>query len=155
MAYVPGQNLLSMALTLIAHQNLSYYKAGPRALNSIGQWVTTFEPPFLMTGSWQPVPRILMMHYGLDMQKDYYTFYTSNNVIDLDRDITADQVAFNGQRFQVESDNDWYSLDGWKGILCVNIGPDDQQPYIFGFGGEVPNTYTNFENGNFLGTNEK
>ena len=66
------------------------------------------------------MPRILMMHYGLDMQKDYYTFYTSNNVIDLDRDVTADQVAFDGQLFQVESDNDWYKLDGWNSAQLIS-----------------------------------
>ena len=103
-----------------------------------------------MYGSWQPVPRDTVRQYGLDLQKDYYTFYTPNNVLDLARNITADQVAFNGQLFQVESENDWYALDGWKGILCVFIGTDTQQADIFGFGGE-DNNYTNFGNGNFLG----
>ena len=28
-----------------------------------------------MDGSWQPVPRALMIEYGLDLQRDYYTFY--------------------------------------------------------------------------------
>src|ERR1700743_245953 len=152
MAYVPGQNLLSMALTLLTKQYLSYYKAGPRVLNSVGQYVTTFEPGIQMDGSWQPVPRMLMIHYGLDLQKDYYTFYTSNNVLDLDRDITGDQVAFNGERFQVESNNDWYDIDGWKGILCVHIGVDTQQMEVFGFASlDAPNSYSNFYNGNFMG----
>lgn len=151
MAYVPGQNLLTMALTLIAKQFLSYYQAGVRFQNSVGQWVTPFEPGIQMTGSWQPVPRSLMIHYGLDLQKDYYTFYTPNDVLDLDRNITADQVAFNGQRFQVESANDWYEIDGWKGFLCIHIGPDTQQQAVFGFG-PASNGNFNFGNGNFLGT---
>ena len=87
------------------------------------------------------------------MQKDYYTFYTSNPVLDLDRDITADQVAFNGQLFQVESDNDWYALDGWKGILCIYTGADVQQSNIFGFNTlPLTNDYLNFNNSNFLGS---
>lgn len=154
MSFIPGQDLLAMALTLIAPQNLIYYKALGRTLNVLGQYVTQFAEGVVMSGSWQPVPRALIMQYGLDLQKDYYTFYTSNNVLDLDRDITADQVAFNGQLFQVESDNDWFALDGWKGILCIHIAPDLQRSNVFGFG-EVPsvNDYFNFEHGNFIGSN--
>lgn len=153
MSFIPGQDLLAMALTMIVQQYLTYYKADGRVLNSLGQYVTTFESPVVMYGSWQPVPRQLMIQYGLDLQKDYFTFYTSNNVLDLDRDITADQVAFNGQLFQVESDNDWFALDGWKGILCIHIGPDNRQPAVFGFG-TIPasNSYVNFGHGNFLGS---
>lgn len=153
MAIIPGQNLLAMALTMIARQNLLYYKAIGRELNDLGQYVTTFAEAIVLFGSWQPVPRQLMIQYGLDMQKDYYTFYTSNPVLDLDRDITADQVAFNGQLFQVESDNDWYALDGWKGILCIHTGADVQQSNIFGFNTlPLTNDYLNFNNSNFLGS---
>ena len=155
MSMIPGQNLLRMASTMIVQQNLSYYQAENRTLNSIGQYVTTFAAPIKMRGSWQPVPRQLYEVYGLDLQKDYFTFYTSNNVLDLDRDITADQVAFNGELFQVESGNDWFALDGWKGVLCVRIGADHSEPNIFGFGTlPATNTYFNFEHGNFLGSNE-
>ena len=150
--YIPGQDLLKMALTMIYRQNLTYYKAVGRTLNSVGQYVTEFAQGVIMSGSWQPVPRQLYMQYGLDLQKDYYTFYTSNNVIDLDRNVSADQVAFNGQLFQVESNNDWFALDGWKGILCIHIGPDSLQANIFGFGSSPPNSYVNFGNGNFLGS---
>jgi len=151
--YIPGQDLLRMALTMITRQGVTYYKAAYRVINSLGQYLTTFEPGSLMYGSWQPVPRALLIKYGLNLQKDYYTFYTPNNVLDLDREITADQIAFNGQLFQVESDNDWYMLDGWKGVLCIHIGPDVEQQAVFGFG-SIPseNTYVNFNNGNFLGS---
>ena len=152
MPYIPGQNLLNMALTVIARQGLTYYKFAGRALNSVGQDITTFDPPITLVGSWQPVPRQLYQQYGLDFQKDYFTFYTSNNVLDLERDISGDQIAFNGQRYQCESDNDWYQLDGWKGILCVHIGPDISDPAVWGFGSTPPNTYLNFGNGNFLGS---
>ena len=64
------------------------------------------------------------MQYGLDLQKDYYTFYTSNDVLDIQRDVSGDQLIFNGKRYQVESNNDWYPMDGWKGIICVYIKDD-------------------------------
>jgi hypothetical protein len=155
MSFIPGQNLLTMALTMITRQAVTYYKAVGRELNSLGQWVTMYADGITIYGSWQPVPREILRQFGLDFQKDYYTLYAPENVFDIDRDITSDQIAFNGQLFQVESDNDWFALDGWKGILCIHIGSDNQQGDLFGFG-QIPaiNSYLNFSYGNFLGSDE-
>lgn len=121
---VPGCNLLNMALTIIAQQTLAYYQFVSRAPNAVGQDVTVYATPINLVGSWQPVPRALYEIYGLDLQKDYFTFYSSNNILDIQRDISGDQVVFMGKRYQVESSNDWYQLDGWKGMLCVDLGPN-------------------------------
>lgn len=122
MVYIPGMNLLNMALTVIQQQTVQYYKFLNRRLNGVGQWTAVYEDVVNVVGSWQPVPRNLYMQYGLDLQKDYFTFYTSNNLLDLQRDVSGDQVEFNGRRYQVESANDWYQLDGWKGVLCCYQG---------------------------------
>lgn len=119
---IPGQNILNMALTIIARQTITYYQYDSRSVNSVGQNVTLYKTPVEITGSWQPVPRHLYMVYGLDLQKEYFTFYTSNDLLDVQRDVSGDQVVFGGQRYQCESNNDWYKLDGWKAILCVRIG---------------------------------
>jgi hypothetical protein len=121
---IPGQNILNMALTLINRQTVQYYQFESRALNSVGQDVTTYASVVNLVGSWQPVPRKMYIQYGLNLQKDYYTFYTSNNLLDVTRDVSGDQVAFMGKRYQVESNNDWFQLDGWKGVLCVDQGAD-------------------------------
>lgn len=149
---IPGSNLLNMALSIIAKQAITYYQNTGRTLNSIGQDIALYASPKILVGSFQPVPRNLYEAYGLDFQKDYFTFYTSNNILDVERDVSGDQIAFNGWRFQCESNNDWYPLDGWKGVLCVKIGLDKKDPVVWGFG-TVPasNTYLNFGNGNFLG----
>ncbi len=122
---IPGINLLNMALTVIAAQELLWYQFDSRSLNDVGQDITLYKPFVIVRGSWQPVPRNLYEIYGLDLQKDYFTFYSSNNILDIQRDISGDQVSFMGKRYQVESNNDWYQLDGWKGILCVNLGVND------------------------------
>ena len=121
---IPGQNLLKMSLTLIYRQVVTYYQYSGRSINSIGQDVTTYNTGVPITGSWQAVPRTLYMAYGLDFQKSYFTFYTSNNIFDVFRDVSGDQIAYNGQRYQCESNNAWFSEDGWKGVLCVHIGAD-------------------------------
>ena len=121
MSNIPGQNLLNMALTVIQRQTITYYQYVSRSLNAVGQDVTVYAAPVSIVGSWQPVPRQLYMSYGLDLQKDYFTFYTSNNLLDIERDVSGDQLVFNGARYQCQSNNDWFALDGWKGILCVKI----------------------------------
>lgn len=119
---IPGQNLLNMAFSLIAKQVVMYYQYSSRATNSVGQDVTVYLPPVTMYGSFQAVPRKLYELYGLNLQKKYNTFYTSNNVLDVNRNVSGDQIVYNGRRFQVESDNDWFAQDGWVGVLCIDIG---------------------------------
>lgn len=122
MVFIPGMNLLNMALTVIQQQTIQYYQFDGRTVNAIGQWVSSYLPVVDIVGSWQPVPRNLYMQYGLDLQKDYFTFYTSNDVLDITRDVSSDVVEYLGRKYKVESNNDWYQLDGWKGILVCDKG---------------------------------
>ena len=117
----PGSNLLKQALTVIAPQSILYYAQNGRTLNSVGQWVTTYALPALVLGSFQPVPKNLYEVYGLDLQKTYATFYTLSDVIDIHRDTSNDQIVYNSQTYQCESNNDWFAQDGWKGVLCCLI----------------------------------
>lgn len=148
---IPGSNLLNMAFTVIAKQTITYYRATGRTLNNVGQDVTTYAPGVTVLGSFQPVPRKLYELYGLDLQKSYFTFYASSNIIDVTRDVSGDQLSFKDERYQCESNNDWFQIDGWKGVLCVHIGPDVADSALWGFN-ETPsvNTYLNFNNGNFI-----
>lgn len=118
---VPGSNLLAQALTVIISQTVSYFQATARSLNDVGQYITTYAEPLSIRGSFQAVPRNLYYQYGLDLQKNYYTFYSLNDIIDIKRNVSNDQIEFNGQRFQCESNNDWFAVDKWKGILCCEI----------------------------------
>lgn len=147
---IPGINLLKMSLTIIASQVITYYQAVDRSLNDIGQDVTEYNPPVTIRGSFQPVPRKLYTQYGLDFDKTYYTFYTSNDLIDVGRDVSGDQIVFGTQRFQCESSNDWFALDGWVGMLCVLIENQITAQAIWGFD-SIPSVSgnQNFGNGNF------
>jgi len=119
---IPGSNLLNMALTVIQQQTVQYYQYSTRSLNVIGQDVTVYLDVVNIVGSWQPVPRNLYQSYGLDLQKEYFTFYTSNNILDIKRDVSGDQMVVNGSRYQCQSNVEWYNLDGWNAVLCVFIG---------------------------------
>lgn len=116
---IPGSNLLKTALKIISPQTITYYRFVSRALNDIKQWVATYASPVEISGSFQPVPRALYAQYGLDFSKDYFTFYTNTNIFSTQRDVSGDQIIFEGQQYQCEANNDWFALDGWKGVLCI------------------------------------
>jgi hypothetical protein len=149
---IPGSNILNQALTIIAAQTITYYRALDRTLNNVGQNVTQYAPPSDIRGSFQPVPRRLYQQFGLDLQKDYWVFYTSNNLLDVQRDVSGDQIAFQDRRYQCESATAWYGIDGWVGMFCVMVDEDlTVDEALFGFNTDPrSNTYLNFENGNFI-----
>ena len=152
---IPGQNLLSMAFRVIASTALIYYHYLGRTQNSVGQDISQYSDGKRIFGSFQPVPRILYERLGLDFQKDYWMFYTSNNLQDVGRMVSGDQIAFNGNRYQCESDNDWYPIDGWKGSLFIHVGIDNADSTVFGFNQNPSiNTNKNFSNSNYLGGDE-
>lgn len=152
---IPGQNLLNMAFRVIARQGVVYYHYLGRTQNSVGQDISEYSPGKLLLGSFQPVPRALYETLGLDFQKSYWTFYVSSNVSDVARGVSGDQIGFNGQRYQCESNNDWYQVDGWKGSIFVHIGIDTGDAQVFGFDEKpLTNTNLNYGNGNFIGGEE-
>ncbi len=118
---IPGSNLLKTALSVIAKQTVSYYVNTGRSNNDIGMFVPTYAAPISLGGSLQPVPKNKYEEYGLDFARSYFTFYASQNVIDLNRDISGDYFIFQNRRFQCESKTNWFGIDGWDGVLCVEI----------------------------------
>lgn len=140
---IPGSDLLAEALTLIAPQTVSYFSFKSRSTNAIGLEETLYNPPILIDGSLQPVPRKFYEMYGLDFEKSYYIFYTSMKVLDIQRGVSGDQIVFNKQQFQCLSNNDWFAVDGWVGVLCVLVNSDNLE--VFG----MEKFNQNFEQGNF------
>lgn len=137
---IPGSNLLNMALRVIAKTPINYYQAVARPLNNIGQNVTLYAPVVMIFGSFQPVAREMYEILGLDLQKNYFRLFAPNNIIDIGRDVSADQIDFQGVRYQCESATPWYGIDGWVEMLCIDIG-DVELGDVFGF-----NDYTTYPN---------
>lgn len=119
---IPGENVLAYAFQAIAQTTIIYYQFVSRSLNSIGQDVAVYDSPVSLMGSWQPVQRNLYQSLGLDFQKDYYNFYVQSDLLDINRDVSGDQIVFNGRRFQCQSNTEWFQIDGWQAVLCVDIG---------------------------------
>lgn len=121
---IPGSNVLNMAFRVINQTTITYYQYVSRTVNEIGQDVTTYLPGVELTGSWQPVQRSVYQELGLDFSKSYYYFYVQSDLLDILRDVSGDQIGFNGRRYQCESNTQWFQIDGWQQVLCVDIGVD-------------------------------
>lgn len=119
---IPGANLLAMAFSVIAPQEIQYRKFTGRTKNAQFQFVPSFGPFFPMMASCQRVPRSQYVQFNLEFQRNYIQVYASFDMIDLDRDTAGDQFTYNGRLYQLESQGTWFAQDGWATCLAVDIG---------------------------------
>jgi hypothetical protein len=119
---IPGTNILNAAFNLIGRQTLTLKSVTGRTTNSLGEFVNTYTTSTIQ-GSWQPVPKTLYQNLGLDMSKSFFTLHVPASVVPTGRGTAGDVVEIGGRQYQVESDTDWFGVDGWRAILCVDIGP--------------------------------
>jgi hypothetical protein len=122
---VPGSNLLNLASQLIAFQEAKHWRNRAVVEGGDGINAPTYYPAEDIFVSIQPVPRNLYEMNGLDLQREYVTVYASTRLHDVRRDKAPDMVDFAGDRYTVESNEDWRNQDGWLGSICVKVGPAD------------------------------
>jgi len=121
MSNVPGGNLLKKAFKIIDKDTFIYRQFKKRETNSIGIDVPEFEDDVPLKGSIQTVPRRLYQQHGLDWKKNYITIYSSDVIEGVNRDTSGDRVLFNGKLFQALEENNWTPIDGWNGVICVEV----------------------------------
>ncbi len=120
---VPGSNILAQAFRVIRPQPVKYFKWTGRTVNDIGLDVATYADPITLNGSVQAVGRNVYEQLGLDWQKNYINFYIKQRATDINRNQSGDQLEFCGRRYEAKSEANWFGIDGWVYILCVDIGP--------------------------------
>lgn len=119
---VPGLNLLDIALSAISPQVIQYFRETGRALNGIGQWVTSYDSALTLDNvSVQAVKRDKYSDYGLDFQKNYIRIYMQIDATDIERGKSGDKVSFSGKMYQLTSENNWFIVDGWLSVLAVEL----------------------------------
>lgn len=119
---IPGLNLLDVALSVIAPQDVMILRCTGRTVNSAGNFVSTYAAAAPLKASVQAVPRSEYQYLGLDLQKNYAKMYASADTQDVGRDRSGDQFTWAGRKWQAESNTDWYQQDGWKATLLIDIG---------------------------------
>lgn len=115
------KNLMKMASTVIPLQTMTYTPYDSRTINDVGLEVTTYGTTQTLKASIQAVSRTTYEALGLDFQKKYVSVFIEKNLIDLDRGVSGDKFTYNGETYQVESETDWVSVDGWTSLLAVRI----------------------------------
>jgi hypothetical protein len=121
---VPGFNLLGLALTMIGSQPVQYQRCtGPAVPNEAGFMAAPYAPAVpVNVGSVQAIPRARYSQLGLDLSKDYVTWFVPRAVFGVDRDESGDRFTWRGKLWQVESCTDWSAQDGWAQALAARIG---------------------------------
>ncbi len=118
---IPSSNLLKKAFRIIKQDVFAYRKFRGRTTNGIGIDVPEYEPDIDLKGSVQVIPRTLYQEIGLDWKKNYIMIYSSDVIEGVSRGTSGDRVVFNEKLFQVLNENDWTPVDGWNGVMCVEI----------------------------------
>lgn len=135
---IPGSNILSMALTVIAPQPVNWFKFIGHDIGPTGLSTATYnDPQTVKIGSLQIVSRDRYEDYGLDWQKNYVTWFVPNikavpvqrnpdgdgDVIEWPVNADGSLIAGASRRWQLISDTPWSYIDGWTYILAIDIGP--------------------------------
>jgi len=119
---IPGNNLLQMALTVIGAQTVGYRAFTGRTNNAAGKLVSTYAAAVPKRGSFQPIPRQYYAQMGLDFSKSYAMWYDpSGDTFALTRNTAGDLISFAGKNFEALSSTDWKAIDGWTGIMFVEV----------------------------------
>ena len=121
MTGVPGLNLYATATRLIGKSSYTYFASTGRALDARGIWVSSFAAGVTLSDSIQAVSRTLYESLGLDLSRYYVMIYTDNPLIVVDQGTSGDQIEFEGERYQLESETDWRPQDGHSGVLAIRL----------------------------------
>jgi len=122
---VPGANLLSIAMRVIAPQGLMHKAFVSRTENSAGDTVSVYAAPVAIQGSMQAMNMATYQELGLNIAKNYSTLYTTIDVKPTNRDREGDRVIYGGREWLCESDMHWQDQDGWCMLLCVEVPPNE------------------------------
>ena len=118
---IPGNNIYQQATAIIARQTYDYYQFIGTAIDARGRQTSQYNPAVTLADSIQAVPRELYQDLGLDFERDTIRIYTDNQLFAIERDYSGDQIDYRGARFQLLSDTDWQSQDGWREIFAVRL----------------------------------
>lgn len=117
---IPGLNLLNIATSVIATQQVKYRRWKARTRTNAGQLIDEYYPEIIIRGSWQPVNMVTIKNLGLDMSKQYRQLWTNAEIKLVDVDRGADKIVVDGYEWTpANTGNDWSSVDGWRAVVFV------------------------------------
>lgn len=120
---IPGLNLLNIAASVIATQQVQYRQWLSRTRTQAGQMVDTYADAVPIRGSWQPANLTTIKNLGLDMSKQYRQLWSNVAIQPVDTNRGADKIIADGYEWvPANTGNDWSSVDGWRSFIFVRQG---------------------------------
>lgn len=120
---IPGADLLAMALSIMEPATVLLYPFVSRNVNAVGYEVGTHGEPITLEGSVQAVPLAEFEKLGLDLSREYITFYASAVMQNSGRDRENDYLVWAGFRWDIVNVTAWHGIDGWSSVLAVKVKP--------------------------------
>ncbi|MCP4278024.1 MAG: hypothetical protein GY886_08490 [Gammaproteobacteria bacterium] len=81
-----------------------------------------FADPFEFQANVHAVDRSVYGVLGLQADKDYIEVFCNTQLKDSGRGRASDQIAYNGRRYNINQETDWYKMDGWNSAIFIDIG---------------------------------
>ncbi|WP_273818070.1 phage collar protein [Providencia rettgeri] len=118
-------NLHRIASRYIPQQTALWFRFKNREPDERGHDQNQYHEPVDIRGSWQAVNTQDAQSMGFDSNMVYRRFYTSHDIKGIQRGTSPDYLVFNGKKYDVMGDADWYEQDGWKSVICIEVGAYD------------------------------
>ncbi|HFT1681547.1 phage collar protein [Providencia stuartii] len=118
-------NLHRIASRYIPQQTALWFRFKNREPDERGHDQNQYHEPVDIRGSWQAVDTQDAQSMGFDSNQVYRRFYTSHEIKGIQRGTSPDYLVFNGKKYDVMGDADWYEQDGWKSVICIEVGNYD------------------------------
>lgn len=112
-------NLLNIAMTVIPTQEVEWHKFKEQEVHPIYGARAVYEEPIIVKGSFQAADVKDVKEMGLDIARNYRALYASHRVENIQRGTMPDLLIYDGKKYTVVGDADWYAQDGWKSIVCI------------------------------------
>ncbi len=120
---IPGAGLMGLASRLVGLQTMQHRAFTGRAVNTVGDFISTYAAPVAIYGSFQPMGKELMQQLGLNLSKAYATLYTTANVQPTQEGRSGDIILYQGRTWQAESTHEWRLVGEVGGTLLVEVPP--------------------------------
>ncbi|HAW0896326.1 TPA: hypothetical protein JLK53_004043 [Escherichia coli] len=119
--FVPGANLLGMALTAISPTaGVQIKRFQGQQENDFGKTVNAYSEPETLYGtSVQPLSFRDIQQFGLTTGRQYITVWIQTGAHSAYRGGAADRIVWDGAEWEVLEPTSWKVQDGWTQLVAV------------------------------------
>jgi len=113
------QNLLNTALSILPKTTALWYRFDKLVVDDRGKEKAQYKEPLKIIGSFQAVDVQTIQELGLEIKREYKTFYTSNNLKLVNQSTSPDYLEISGSVYDIINSTNWHDINGWSGFLCI------------------------------------